>query len=159
MVVESGIDDAVVDSQLTDFLHALSLDALAPIFDEEELTFTLLKTMASTEDDFASTLSELGIGRADAVKLQQALEEHKSAGQHRVTSSLAPAATPAAVAAQLPRADETSTLALSAFLATLSLEPLAPVFAEEDLTLKLLLWMATNEEDFAETVAELGIDA
>jgi hypothetical protein len=59
-------------SELTTFLSALSLDRLASVFSEEELSLTLLRWMAHN-DDFMGSMAELGVDVVDAVQLQQAL--------------------------------------------------------------------------------------
>ncbi|KAL1519389.1 hypothetical protein AB1Y20_022914 [Prymnesium parvum] len=145
------------DKALRELLADLSLDALAPVFQEEDLTLPLLKSMAWRERDFPGTLAELGVSAADSLKLRDALKAHESAAQRRVADALrgTPAAPPRVHALVL--ADESSAEALRAFLQSVRLDALWPVLSAENLSLKRLLCLAVDEDELASTLSRLHV--
>ena len=61
------------DERLATLLATVGLSPLRSIFAEEELTLDLLESMAR-DDEFLSSMAELGIAESDALTLQRALQ-------------------------------------------------------------------------------------
>ena len=62
---------ALGSSELATLLSSLSLSALLPTLEEEDLTVELLRSMKGS--DFVEQIQELGISAADAERLHKAL--------------------------------------------------------------------------------------
>ena len=145
---------------LADLLSSLSLEATLPLFEDEELTLDTLRWMAADEpEDFITSMQELGIKEADAAKLLDACSKCGPETQHANSTPTGTATVPAGMTSPATPSVGTASC-LPSFLEALSLQAALPLFEQEELTLEVLRWMATDEpDDFIPSMQELGINA
>ena len=141
-------------------LARLGLSQYAELFEEEELTEELLRSMSSTIQQ--QSFEELGIAAADIVRLSYALSAQPSETNAAEPIQNTPPVLPGPVASpavDTPTSSEpaSQSSSMGALLARLGLSQYAELFEEEELTEELLRSMSSTIQQ--QSFEELGIAA